>query len=84
MLPRPGRCLIVSCLKLGLSGSEILTLIRAHIRTMSLPEEALAKLLVTVGNADYARLQGLNERIQLEAFIYNIGYEVPQGTTISN
>jgi len=68
----------------GLSGSEILTLIRAHIRTMSLPEEALAKLLVTVGNADYARLRGLNERIQLEAFIYNIGYEVPQGTTISN
>lgn len=71
-------------LETGLSGGEILTLIRAHIRTMSLPEETLAKLLVTVGNADYARLQGLNERIQLEAFIYNIGYEVPQGTTISN
>jgi replication factor C small subunit len=71
-------------LETGLSGSEILTLVRAHIRTMSLPEEALAKLLVAVGNADYARLQGLNERIQLEAFIYNLGYEVPQVTTISN
>jgi DNA polymerase III delta prime subunit len=63
-------------LETGLSGSEILTLIQAHIRTLSLPEETLAKLLVTLGNADYARLQGLNERIQLEAFIYNIGYEV--------
>jgi replication factor C small subunit len=70
--------------KARLSGSEILTLIRAHIRTMSLSEEALAKLLVTLGHADVARLRGLNERIQLEAFIYNIGYEVPQATTISN
>jgi replication factor C small subunit len=68
----------------GLTGSEILSLVRAHFRTMSLPEETLAKLLVTVGNADYARLQGLNERIQLEAFIYNLGYEVPQVSTISN
>ena len=71
-------------LETGLSGSEILTLMRSHIRTMSLPDEVLAKLLVAVGNADYARLQGLNERIQLEAFIYNIGYEVTQATTISN
>ena len=71
-------------LETGLSGSEILTLMRSHIRTMSLPDEVLAKLLVAISNADYARLQGLNERIQLEAFIYNIGYEVAQVTTISN
>jgi replication factor C small subunit len=71
-------------LETGLSGREILTSIRAHVRTISLPEETLAKLLVAVGNADYACLQGLNERIQLEAFIYNVGYEVLQGTTISN
>jgi replication factor C small subunit len=71
-------------LETGLSGSEILTLMRSHIRTMSLPDEVLAKLLVAISNADYARLQGLNERIQLEAFIYNIGYEVTQVTTISN
>ncbi len=69
-------------LETGLSGSEILASMRAHVRTMSLPEEALAKLLVMLGNADCARLQGLNERIQLEAFIYNISYEVPR--TISN
>ncbi|MGZ4945409.1 MAG: AAA family ATPase [Halobacteriota archaeon] len=71
-------------LETGLSGREILTLVRAHIRILSLSEEALATLLVAVGNADYARLQGLNERIQLEAFIFNIGYQVPQVTTVSN
>jgi replication factor C small subunit len=65
-------------LETGLSGSEILAQMRAYVRTMSLPEEALAKLLIILGNADYARLEGLNERIQLEALIYNIGYEVPQ------
>jgi replication factor C small subunit len=61
-------------LETGLSGSEILNQMRAHVRGISLPEEALAKLLVTLGNADYARLQGLNERIQLEALIYNIAH----------
>jgi replication factor C small subunit len=71
-------------LETGLSGSEILAQMRAYVRTMSLPQEALAKLLVILGNADFARLQGLNERIQLEALIYNIGYEVPQGTMLSN
>ena len=61
-------------LETGLSGSEILNQMRAHVRGIPLPEEALAKLLVTLGNADYARLQGLNERIQLEALIYNIAH----------
>jgi replication factor C small subunit len=71
-------------LETGLSASEILAQMRAHVRGMPLPEEALAKLLVTLGNADYARLQGLNERIQLEALIYNIAYEVPQAPIVSN
>jgi replication factor C small subunit len=61
-------------LETGLSGSEILAQMRSYVRGMSLPEEALAKLLMMLGNADYARLQGLNERIQLEALIYNIAY----------
>lgn len=71
-------------LETGLSGSEILTQMRAHVRGMRLPEEVLAKLLITLGNADYARLQGLNERIQLEALVYNLAYEVPRATTVSN
>ncbi len=71
-------------LETGLSASEILAQMRAHVRGISLPVEALSKLLVTLGNADYARLQGLNERIQLEALIYNIAYEVPQTPTASN
>ena len=83
-VPKAKQVLDRLLLDTGLSGSEILTAIRAHVRTMSLSEEALAKLLVMLGNADYARLQGLNERIQLEAFIYNLGYEVPEVTTILN
>jgi len=71
-------------LETGLSGSEILTQMRAHVRVMGLPEESLAKFLITLSNADYARLQGLNERIQLEALIYNLAYEVPRATIVSN
>jgi DNA polymerase III delta prime subunit len=44
---------------------------------MSLTEEALAELLVLLSNAEYALLDALNERIQLEALIYEIASSVP-------
>jgi DNA polymerase III delta prime subunit len=43
---------------------------------MSLNEKALAKLLVVLGDAEYALLDALNERIQLEALIYDIASTV--------
>jgi len=50
---------------------------RIQARNMSLTEEALAELLVLLGNAEYALLDALNERIQLEALIYEIASSVP-------
>jgi replication factor C small subunit len=71
-------------LETGLSGSEILSQIRAYVRTMPLPEETLALLLVNLGNADYARLEALNERIQLESLICTIGDAFSRIPTFSN
>jgi replication factor C small subunit len=61
----------------GLSGREIIAQMRIQARRMSLTEEALAELLVVLGDAEYALLDALNERIQLEALIYDIGSSVP-------
>jgi len=71
-------------LALGLSGSEILRQLQAHIRAMPLPEETLALLLVILSKADYARLEGLNERIQLEALICAIRDTFVRAPTFSN
>jgi len=64
-------------LETGLSGSEIIAQMQIQARRMSLTENALAELLVVLGNAEYALLDALNERIQLEALIYNIASSVP-------
>ena len=71
-------------LALGLSGSEILRQLQAHVRAMPLPEETLALLLVILSKADYARLEGLNERIQLEALICAIRDTFVRAPTFSN
>jgi len=64
-------------LETGLSGGEIIAQMRIQARNMSLTEEALAELLVLLSNAEYALLDALNERIQLEALIYEIASSVP-------
>ena len=83
-VPRAIRVLDHLLLETGLSGSEILSQIRAYARTMPLPAETLALLLVTLSNADYARLEALNERIQLEALICAIGDAFLCAPTFSN
>ena len=45
---------------------------RIQARNMSLTEKALANLLIVLGDAEYALLDALNERIQLEALIYDL------------
>ena len=59
-------------LETGLSGGEIIAQMRIQARNMSLTEKALANLLIVLGNAEYALLDALNERIQLEALIYDL------------
>jgi replication factor C small subunit len=59
-------------LETGLSGAEIIAQMRVQAKKLSLPEERLAKLLKVLSDADYALLDALNERIQLEALIYEI------------
>ncbi|MGZ4849662.1 MAG: AAA family ATPase [Halobacteriota archaeon] len=59
-------------LETGLSGGEIIAQMRIQARLTSLSEKALAELLVVLGDAEYALLDALNERIQLEALIYDI------------
>jgi replication factor C small subunit len=71
-------------LEIGLSGREILSQLREYIRAMPLPEETLASLLVILSNADYARLEALNERIQLEALICAISDTFVRAPTFSN
>jgi replication factor C small subunit len=63
-------------LETGLSGREIIAQMRIQARLMSLNEKALAKLLVVLGDAEYDLLDALNERIQLEALIYDIASTV--------
>jgi replication factor C small subunit len=71
-------------LEIGLSGSEILAQLRAYVRAMPLPKETLALLLVILSNADRARLEALNERIQLEALICAISDTFLRAPTSSN
>jgi len=59
-------------LETGLSGAEIIAQMRIQAKNSSLTEKSLAQLLVLLGYADYALLDALNERIHLEALIYNI------------
>jgi replication factor C small subunit len=59
-------------LETGLSGGEIIAQMRIQARNMSLTEKALANLLIVLGDAEYALLDALNERIQLEALIYDL------------
>jgi len=59
-------------LETGLSGGEIIAQMRIQARLTSLGEKALAELLVLLGDADYTLLDALNERIHLEALIYDI------------
>ncbi|MGZ4919497.1 MAG: AAA family ATPase, partial [Halobacteriota archaeon] len=59
-------------LDVGLNGTEILAQARADIRRIALDDTRRASLLVLLGKADYLLKDSLNERIQLEAFIYEI------------
>ena len=59
-------------LETGLSGGEIIAQMRIQARLKSLNEKTLAKLLIILGDAEYALLDALNERIQLEALIYDL------------
>jgi replication factor C small subunit len=70
--PNARRVLDRLLLETGLSGGEIIAQMRIQARNMSLTEKALANLLIVLGNAEYALLDALNERIQLEALIYDL------------
>jgi replication factor C small subunit len=70
--PNARRVLDRLLLETGLSGGEIIAQIRIQARNMSLTEKALANLLIVLGDAEYALLDALNERIQLEALIYDL------------
>ena len=63
-------------LETGLSGADIIAQMRMQARKLSLTEEKLAKLLKVLSDADYALLDALNERIQLEALVYDIASTV--------
>lgn len=70
--PNARRVLDRLLLETGLSGGEIIAQMRIQARNMSLTEKALANLLIVLGDAEYALLDALNERIQLEALIYDL------------
>jgi replication factor C small subunit len=70
--PNARRMLDRLLLETGLSGGEIIAQMRIQARNMSLTEKALANLLIVLGDAEYALLDALNERIQLEALIYDL------------
>ncbi len=59
-------------LDVGLSATEILAQARADIRRIALDDDRRASLLVILGKADYLLRDSMNERIQLEALIYEI------------
>ncbi|MGZ4940321.1 MAG: AAA family ATPase [Halobacteriota archaeon] len=59
-------------LDIGLNGAEILAQALADLRRIPLDERKRASLLVLLGKADYLLKDAMNERIQLEAFIYEI------------
>ena len=63
--PNARRVLDRLLLETGLSGGEIIAQMRIQARNMSLTEKALANLLIVLGDAEYALLDALNERIQL-------------------
>jgi len=68
----------------GLSGSEILAQARADARRLPLDDEARAKLLVILSKADYLLIDSLNDRIQLEALIYEIASNIRRVATASD
>jgi len=68
----------------GLSGSEILAQARADARRLRLDDDARAKLLVMLAKADYLLIDSLNDRIQLEALIYEIASTMPRIATASD
>jgi replication factor C small subunit len=70
--PNARRVLDRLLLETGLSGGEIIAQMRIQARNMSLTEKALANLLIVLGDAEYALLDALNERIHLEALIYDL------------
>lgn len=70
--PNARRVLDRLLLETGLSGGEIIAQMRIQARNMSLTEKALANLLIVLGDAEYTLLDALNERIQLEALIYDL------------
>jgi replication factor C small subunit len=70
--PNARRVLDRLLLETGLSGGEIIAQMRIQARNKSLTEKALANLLIVLGDAEYALLDALNERIQLEALIYDL------------
>ena len=70
--PNARRVLDRLLLETGLSGGEIIAQMRIQARNMSLTEKALVNLLIVLGDAEYALLDALNERIQLEALIYDL------------
>jgi replication factor C small subunit len=74
--PKARHVLDLLLLETGLSGGEIIAQMRIQARSMSLTEKALAELLVVLGDAEYALHDALNERIQLEALIYDIASAV--------
>ncbi len=59
-------------LDVGLNGSEILAQARADMRRIEVDDEGRAQLLMLLAKADYLLKDSMNERIQLEAFIYEI------------
>ncbi len=59
-------------LDIGLNGAEILAQARADMRQLTLDDEQRAALLMILAKADYLLKDSMNERIQLEALIYEI------------
>ncbi len=59
-------------LDVGLNGGEILAQARADVRTLDISDIMRASLLLILGKADHLLHDSMNERIQLEALIYEI------------
>ncbi len=59
-------------LDVGLNGTEILAQARSDLRRITLDDERRALLLMILSKADYLIKDSMNERIQLEALLYEI------------
>lgn len=60
----------------GLSGNDIVRQIHKTIYNIPMDNERRMRLVDRIGEAEFRMIQGANERIQLEALLAHIGYDM--------